>query len=66
MEDFEFIRRVKRRGRVAIANAAVVTSGRRWQRLGLLKTTLINQAIIAGYRLGVPIEKLARWYRQRT
>lgn len=65
MEDFEFIRQIKKRGRVAIANATVTTSGRRWQRLGLLRTTLINQLIIVGHTLGVPIEKLAHWYRQK-
>lgn len=66
MEDFEFIRQMKRRGRVAIAKAVVTTSGRRWQRLGLLRTTFINQVIIVGYVLGFPIKKLALWYRQRT
>ena len=64
MEDFEFMRQMKLRGRVAIANAVVTTSGRRWQRLGLLRTTLINQSIILGYAVGIPIETLARWYRQ--
>ena len=64
MEDFEFIRQIKRKGQVAIANAVVTTSGRRWQRLGLLRTTLINQAIILGYIIGVPVKKLAQWYRR--
>jgi hypothetical protein len=41
------------------------TSARRWKRLGLLKTTLINQAIILGYRLGVKPVKLAEWYNKR-
>ena len=49
MEDFEFIQRVKKLGRIAIAPAAVTTSGRRWQKLGVWQTTLINQLMIAGY-----------------
>ena len=65
MEDFELMRRLKRYGKIAIAPAPVVTSGRRWQKLGVVKTTLINQLIIIGYFLGVPPAKLARWYRQR-
>lgn len=63
MEDFEFIRRLKHQGRIAIVPAFVLTSGRRWERLGIIKTTLINQLIILGYFLGVSPDKLARWYR---
>jgi rSAM/selenodomain-associated transferase 2 len=65
MEDFELMRRLKRYGKIAIAPAPVLTSGRRWQKLGVVRTTLINQLIIIGYFLGVPPAKLARWYRQR-
>lgn len=63
MEDFELVQRLKRRGRVAIAPAAVTTSGRRWEKLGLVRTTLINQLIIIGYLLGVSPKRLMQWYR---
>jgi len=63
MEDFELMQRVKQLGRVAIAPAAVTTSGRRWQRLGVQRTTLINQGMLLGYALGIPPAVLARWYR---
>lgn len=66
MEDFELVQRLKRRGRLAIAPAAVVTSGRRWQKLGVLRTTLINQGMLMGYRLGIAPAVLARWYRRRA
>jgi rSAM/selenodomain-associated transferase 2 len=65
MEDFEFIKRVKKQGRIAIAPAAVTTSGRRWQKLGVWKTTLINQLVIVGYYLGVSPTKLGKFYRNR-
>ena len=65
MEDFELMRCLKRYGKIAIAPAPVLTSGRRWQKLGVVRTTLINQLIIISYFLGVPPAKLARWYRQR-
>jgi rSAM/selenodomain-associated transferase 2 len=65
MEDYELVQRLKRLGLVAIAPAAVITSGRRWQKLGLIKTTLINQAIVLGYHLGIDPNILARWYYQR-
>jgi len=50
-------------GRVHIAPATVVTSSRRWAARGVLRTCLLNQAMLAGYHLGVPIQRLARLYR---
>mgnify|MGYP002777067611 CR=1 FL=1 len=64
MEDFVFVQHLKTLGRVAIAPASVLTSGRRWQRHGVLKTTIVNQIIILGYVLKVPIQTLARWYKR--
>jgi hypothetical protein len=43
----------------------VLTSGRRWEKLGVIKTTLINQLVIVAYFLGVSPERLARWYRRQ-
>jgi rSAM/selenodomain-associated transferase 2 len=65
MEDFEFISRIKRMGRIAIAPAAVTTSDRRWQKLGVWQTTLINQLMLLGYFLGIPPTKLSQFYRSR-
>jgi rSAM/selenodomain-associated transferase 2/rSAM/selenodomain-associated transferase 1 len=64
MEDFVFMQRVRKRGKVAILPAAVKTSARRWRNLGILKTTLINQAVLLGYFLGINPERLARLYRR--
>ena len=63
MEDFEMVRRLKRRGRVALAPGCAATSARRWQQQGVLKTWILNQWLIAAYHLGVPTDRLARWYR---
>ena len=63
MEDFELMLRLRRLGQIAIVPASVLTSGRRWQKLGVLKTTLINQMIIIAYFLGVSPTRLVRWYR---
>jgi|ERR687886_753142 rSAM/selenodomain-associated transferase 2 len=63
MEDFELMLRLKRQGRIKIVPATVLTSGRRWQKLGVMKTTLINQLIIVGYFLGIPPTQLTHWYR---
>lgn len=62
MEDFDLIRRLRRRGRIVIVPVPIVTSARRWENMGVLKTTLINQAMIVGYLLGAPPTCLARWY----
>ncbi|HSM81178.1 MAG TPA: glycosyltransferase, partial [Nodosilinea sp.] len=63
MEDFELVRRLRKLGKVAIAPQTVITSDRRWRTLGILRTTLVNQAMVIGYLLGVDPHKLTRWYR---
>ncbi len=64
MEDYEFIRRVRRRGRIFTAPLPVLTSARRWRELGVWKTTVLNQVIVLAYYLGVSPYTLARWYRR--
>jgi hypothetical protein len=61
MEDYEFALRCARLGRLGLASAAVRTSARAWHEHGLVRTTLTNSAVIAGYRLGVPAATLAGW-----
>jgi len=65
MEDFQLIRRLQGEGRIVIAPAAVVTSARRWKKLGALRTTLLNQLMILGFYLGFEPARLARWYRRK-
>jgi rSAM/selenodomain-associated transferase 2 len=65
MEDFALVQQLKQRGRIAIAPGTVITSGRRWQRLNVFRTTVINQLVIIGYLLGVSPVRLAHWYRYR-
>lgn len=63
MEDYEFVRRLRRLGRIVVAPSPVLTSGRRWQRLGWMRTTVVNQIIILAYHLGFSPGRLAGWYR---
>jgi len=65
MEDYEFIRRLRTSGRIVILSEAATTSGRRWEGLGLIRTTLINRLMLAGYHLGVRPQKLAELYRNQ-
>jgi rSAM/selenodomain-associated transferase 2/rSAM/selenodomain-associated transferase 1 len=64
MEDYEFLRSLRRLGEIALLDAPILTSGRRWQRLGLLRTTAINSLLILGYHFGVAPAKLATFYRR--
>jgi rSAM/selenodomain-associated transferase 2 len=64
MEDFIFIRNARRAGKIIILPQSVTTSARRWQRLGTLRTTLVNQLVILGYYAGVSLQKLASLYRR--
>ena len=63
MEDYEFVRRLSRRGPVVTLSEAAITSARRWRRLGPLRTTMRNLAMLAGFRAGMSPERLARFYR---
>jgi rSAM/selenodomain-associated transferase 2 len=65
MEDFEFIQRLKKRGKILIVPQPILTSSRRWQKLGVWRTTLINQLMIIGYYLGISPDQLARWYQRK-
>ncbi len=64
MEDFELMRRLKKKGTIATVSAPVVTSPRRWTKLGVLKTTIINQLVIAAHLIGAPPDLTARLYRR--
>ncbi|MGD8304678.1 MAG: TIGR04283 family arsenosugar biosynthesis glycosyltransferase [Desulfobacterales bacterium] len=66
MEDFVLMRRLRRKGKIVILPAAVITSPRRWQHFGILKTWLVNQMIVIAFYLGISPERLARWYRREA
>jgi rSAM/selenodomain-associated transferase 2 len=63
MEDVEFSRRLKQRGRVACLHDRVTTSSRRWEQSGMLRTILLMWKLRFLYWTGVSPERLARIYR---
>ena len=65
MEDFELIRRLRACGRIVIAPVAALTSARRWQTVGILLTTLLNQAAILAYCLGIPPAHILRMLQMK-
>ncbi|WP_338462655.1 TIGR04283 family arsenosugar biosynthesis glycosyltransferase [Synechococcus elongatus IITB7] len=64
LEDYRLVRQLRRQGRIAVAAAAVTTSARRWQRRGVLQTTLLNQLILLGHHCGLSDQRLANWYHR--
>ncbi len=65
MEDLEFMRLLRRRTeRIVILPQAVLTSGRRWEKEGVLACTLRNMTLRLLHNLGMPPETLARRYRR--
>jgi GT2 family glycosyltransferase len=64
MEDFELVRRLKKKGAIVTLPVPVFTSSRRWQNIGILKTTLINQLVIAAYFMGIAPDVIARLYHR--
>jgi len=65
MEDYIFVKRAKKKGKIITLKQSVTTSARRWQRLGVIRTTLTNQLVVLGYYLGAEPEKLAAFYRKK-
>lgn len=62
MEDVDFVRRLRRIGKIVIVNKYIKTSPRRWEKDGAFYRTLRNVIMIFLYLLGVPPERLARFY----
>jgi rSAM/selenodomain-associated transferase 2 len=62
MEDVQLVQVLRRRGTLAIVPLAVQTSGRRWQRQGVVYTTVRNNVLMTLYLCGVTPVTLKRWY----
>lgn len=61
MEDVEIVRRLGR-ARHGVLDGQARTSAARWRRRGWLGQTLLNLTCISLYRLGVPVDRIARLY----
>lgn len=63
MEDLELMTRIKKQGNsIVILPQKAVTSARRWEKEGISRCTLRNWFIRVLYHLGVPAEKVGRFY----
>ncbi|NQT27486.1 glycosyltransferase family 2 protein [candidate division KSB1 bacterium] len=62
MEDVDFCKRMKREGKIVILPLRINTSTRRWHEEGWMKNWFRNYLLQIGFLLGVPPDRLARWY----
>jgi rSAM/selenodomain-associated transferase 2 len=64
MEDVDFIKRLKKKGKVVLLDADVSTSSKHWEKKGIIMTTLRNWIFLGLYYLGISPEKLYKRYYQ--
>jgi rSAM/selenodomain-associated transferase 2 len=62
LEDVSLIRMLRRKGRIVALDATLSTGDRHWRDLGLLRTTLLDWAMVSLYFLGVSPATLASPY----
>lgn len=62
MEDMAFSRALKKEGRIACLGSRVVSSARRWERNGPVRTILLMWALKLLYLAGAPPDRLKRIY----
>lgn len=64
MEDVDLVRRLRAQGALVVSPLRAITSGRRWEKRGVLRGTLRNWTTMALYTLGIAPERLARRYER--
>ena len=63
MEDVALSTRLKAVQRCYASRKKVVTSARRWQKNGVVRTVLLMWVMRFAFAVGVPSERLAAWYQ---
>ena len=62
MEDIDLSKRLKKRAAPACIRKRLVTSSRRWEQRGILRTVFLMWYLRLAYFIGVPVERLAMRY----
>jgi len=65
LEDVDLVRRLRRSGPLAFPAVHAVTSARRWEERGFLRTTILNWIVVVLGSAGFPRRRLARLYGAR-
>lgn len=60
MEDLHLVRSLRKIGRVHTSEAPVLTSSRRWETKGVVRTFIRHQLMLVAYHLGVPPQRIAK------
>ena len=63
MEDVDLMRRLKKSGKVVILEDKVKTLARRWEKEGVVYTTIRNWLLLTLYYMGVTPERLYKLYK---
>ena len=64
MEDLILMRRLRRSAWPRLLKGPIHVDPRRWQRHGVLRQTLRNWWLVMSYDRGVPLDRLATYYRR--
>jgi len=64
MEDLDLVRAMRSRGRLALLDLAVTTSGRRYSDRGVARTLGRNALALAAWRLRIDRQRIADWYHR--
>ena len=62
MEDIDFTRRLKQKGRVAALRSKALTSFRRWETCGPIRTIMLMWSLRFLYWIGISPNRLSRFY----
>lgn len=62
MEDVLFTRKLRKIGQTVVMPDKIMVSARRWERKGIIKTTILFNLMIILFRLKVPLRKIKRLY----
>lgn len=62
MEDIGLSKRLKKQGKITCLRRKVVTSSRRWEQHGIMRTVLLMWKLRFLYWLGIPADRLAAQY----
>ncbi len=64
MEDINLMQKLKRQNyKIKILNSKVITSARKWEKNGIIYTTLRNWILLTFYFCGVDPDKLEKFYK---
>lgn len=62
MEDVLFSKKLKKIGKTVVLPDKIIVSARRWERKGIIKTTLRYNLINLAFKIGVPSQKISLLY----